>query len=392
MGVELRPMGVKCNIACQYCYQHPQRDVEDKRKPYDMERMKKAILKEGQKFTLFGGEALMVPLEDLEELWSWGLEEFGVNSVQTNGSLITEEHIDLFIKYKVQVGVSMDGPDALNDVRWAGSLERTREHTQKSQWAIERMCAKGIPPAMIITLHKGNATADKLTEMDRWLMDLDTIGVNSVRLHLMEVESETLRETYHLSPEENLHALTHFHRLEKQMKQLRFDIFGEIKQLQNAEDHQVSCVWKACDPYTTVSVSGVEGEGQRSNCGRTNKEGIEFVKAPLPSYSRYIALYHTPQEAGGCKGCRFFSMCKGHCPGTSLEGDWRFRTEHCQVWKKMFELAEEEALAEGKTPLSQHPARPYLEKRLVEGWSRGQNYALQSLIRELAQKPQMATV
>ena len=135
--------------------------------------------------------------------------------------------------------------------------------------------------------------------------------------------------------------------------------------------------------------AGTFGPGELDN---TFGPRLEFVKAPLPSYSRYIALYHTPQEAGGCKGCRFFSMCKGHCPGTSLEGDWRFRTEHCQVWKKMFELAEEEALAEGKTPLSQHPARPYLEKRLVEGWSRGQNYALQSLIRELAQKPQMATV
>ena len=48
MSVELRPLGVTCNIACQYCYQHPQRDVEDVSKRYDMALMKDAILKEIQ--------------------------------------------------------------------------------------------------------------------------------------------------------------------------------------------------------------------------------------------------------------------------------------------------------------------------------------------------------
>ncbi len=27
MSVELRPLGVQCNIQCQYCYQNPQRDA-----------------------------------------------------------------------------------------------------------------------------------------------------------------------------------------------------------------------------------------------------------------------------------------------------------------------------------------------------------------------------
>jgi uncharacterized protein len=58
--------------------------------------MKAAVKKEGGPFTLFGGEALLIPLADLESLWSWGLAEFGENAVQTNGSLITADHIRLF--------------------------------------------------------------------------------------------------------------------------------------------------------------------------------------------------------------------------------------------------------------------------------------------------------
>ncbi len=381
MGVELRPMGVKCNIACQYCYQHPQRDVEDPKKEYDMELMKSAILQEGSDFTLFGGEALMVPLEDLEELWSWGFEKFGKNSVQTNGSLVTDAHIALFKKYKVGVGVSIDGPGKLNDVRWAGSLERTRKLTQKSEDAIKQLCKEGLNPSIIITLHRGNAgTPEKRERMGAWIKELDSMGVRTARLHLMEVESESIRAIYHLTETQNTETLLYFNQLEGELKSLRFDIFSEIENLLKAQDLGLSCVWKACDPYTTSAVRGVEGKGQRSNCGRTNKEGIDFVKADLPSYSRYISLYHTPQEHGGCNGCRFFSMCKGHCPGTSIEGDWRNRTEHCHVWKTLFELTEEKMIAAGQVPLSKHPLLPHVEETLLTSWSNGMNPSIQNIV------------
>src|SRR5262249_46831286 len=106
MTVELRPLGVKCNLRCHYCYQNPQRDDGNVStfRSYDMQRMKEAILEEGGPFTLFGGEPLLLPLEDLEELWSWGFKEFGVNTVQTNGTLIRDEHVALFKKYNVRVG------------------------------------------------------------------------------------------------------------------------------------------------------------------------------------------------------------------------------------------------------------------------------------------------
>src|SRR5438876_11305428 len=88
MGVELRPLGVRCNIQCQYCYQNPQRDAGNVNNSYDMDRMKAAITAEGGPFAMFGGEPLLVPKHDLEELWSWGLQRFGRNSVQTNGTLV----------------------------------------------------------------------------------------------------------------------------------------------------------------------------------------------------------------------------------------------------------------------------------------------------------------
>ena len=47
MGVELRPLGVRCNIQCQYCYQNPQRDAGNLTQSYDLDLMKAAIKAEG---------------------------------------------------------------------------------------------------------------------------------------------------------------------------------------------------------------------------------------------------------------------------------------------------------------------------------------------------------
>lgn len=373
MTVELRPLGVSCNIQCQYCYQDPQRDAGNTLRSYDMEKMKAGVEKLGGEFTLFGGEALMVPEEDLEDLWSWGFQKNGENGIQTNGTLINDKHVEMFKKYKVRVGISVDGPGELNDVRWAGSLQRTREATAKTHAAIERLCNEGHFPSLIITLHRNNATSDKLPVMHDWLRRLERMGIRSARLHVLEVESESTRKKYALSTEENLEAFMSFAWLEKELTTLKLDVYEDMRRLLLGQDQKTTCIWNACDPYTTRAVQGIEGNGQSSNCGRTNKDGIDFTKSKTEGFERYLALYQTPWEYGGCKGCRFFLMCKGQCPGTAIDGDWRNRTEHCKVWMGLFEELEARMLEQGVEPLSLSPVRPKLEQFFLDCWAAGRN-------------------
>lgn len=383
MGAELRPLGVNCNITCQYCYQNPQRDAGNLTRSYDMEAMKSAIAKERDGFTLFGGEPLLLPKEDLRELWSWGLERFEYNSVQTNGTLITEAHIQMFREYRVHVGISVDGPDELNDVRWAGSLEKTREATRKTHEAIERLCEAGMPPSLIVTLHRNNATLDKLPVMHDWFRYLESLGIMRARLHILEVENELIRSKYALPMHENIKALLSFVELENELKSLKFDIFRDMESLLMGRDGQAACVWRACDSYTTEAVRGIEGNGQSSNCGRTNKEGIDFTKAEMRGFERYLALYYTPQEHGGCKGCRFFLMCKGQCPGTAIDGDWRNRTEHCEVWKTLFARIEKSLIEKEVAPISLLPIREDLEEAMLKAWTSGTNPLIQDVLQVL---------
>ncbi len=380
MSLEVRPLGVRCNIGCEYCYQEPQRDAGNFGGTYDLEAMKRAIVKHNDSFTLFGGEPLMLPLADLEDLLAFGFARHGENGIQTNGSLIEDVHIELFRKYHARVGVSIDGPGELNEARWAGSKRRTEQTTRRTEEAIRKLCAAGLAPGLIVTLHRGNATSDKLPRMNSWIRSLESDGIRTVRLHILEVDNADVRAKFALTDDENTEAFLNFARLEDQLEHLRFDIFADLKKMLLGRDDQTSCVWRSCDPYTTAAVQGIEGQGQSSNCGRTNKDGVDFIKTDAPGWERYLALYRTPQEANGCSGCRFFLMCRGQCPGTAVDGDWRNRTEHCEVWKRLFRFFEDKFLDQGIVPVSAKPERRALEMKAIGLWSQGQNVSLRNLL------------
>jgi len=383
MSIELRPLGVKCNIQCQYCYQNALRDAGNVPNKYDLDLMKQAIEREGGGFTLFGGEPLLVPEGDLEHLWKWGLEKYGRNGIQTNGTLINDEHIRMFRDYKVHVGVSIDGPEDLNDVRWCGTLEKTRESTEKTQCAISRLCDEGMKPSIITTLHRINASCERLPRLHEWVRSLDSMGIRNMRLHVLESDSAEVDDHYALSDEENRRAFLSFLALEPELTHLRFDVFDDLRRLLLGRDKGTTCIWNGCDPYTTEAVKGIEGFGQTSNCGRTNKDGIDFVKAEEKGYERYVALYHTPESSNGCNGCRFFSMCKGQCPGTAVDGDWRNRTEHCAFWKMQFTSIESELMRAGRLPLTQSSLLSGIERQLVNAWSEGRNISISEAMTEL---------
>lgn len=373
MTVEVTPRGVACNLGCIYCYQQPMRDAGNiGAKDYDMDAMKATLAATGQSFTLFGGEPLLTPIDDLEELFRFGIEQAEKrgdknthpNAVQTNGALITDAHIALFKNYRVAVGFSMDGPDDLNDARWAGTTEKTHEATRKSQAALENVLAAGIPTSLILTSHRGNmGTPEKRERVKAWIRAFDARGLRHARLHILEVDHPAIKQL-ELTSEENAELFREMAAFEAELPALRFDVFDDIrKALKGGTD--VTCTWSACDPYTTSAVHGVDGQGNLSNCGRTNKDGVAWLKADESSHERQLALYHTPQEHGGCQGCRFFIQCKGQCPGTAIDGDWRNKSRDCPTWMTLLETEERLLLDQGIIPMSVAPGRLNRERAFL---------------------------
>jgi uncharacterized protein len=217
-----------------------------------------------------------------------------------------------------------------------------------------------------------------------WFHSIEALGVRSIRLHILEVDDPVVRERCTLSDEENIAAFLYFFRAAHEFHSVKFDVYQSIRALLLGREHEVSCIWRACDPYTTAGVSGIEGHGERSNCGQASKEGIDFIKSEFAGYERYLALYHTPQTDHGCSGCRFFLICKGQCPGDSTDGDWRNRSEHCAVWMALFEYCEQELIAEGKSPVSLSAQRQLMEQQLLRYWESGNNPTMEGLIADLS--------
>lgn len=376
MTIELKPNGEACNLKCGYCYQNQMREAGNVSVAYDFEKVRGALEREGGAFSVFGGEALLAPLPRLEEIFAYGHRRFGSNGIQSNGALITPEHVALFKRYKVHVGLSLDGPGEMNDSRWAGTLERTREATAASYAGMKLLLEAGIVPSIIVTLYRGNATATYLPHLIHWFRELEATGIRDVRLHLLEVENAEIQGAMALTTQENTQALLALYAFQPTTT-LRFDLFAEMARLLMGQDQSVTCIWNACDPLTTAAVRGVNGQGESSNCGRTNKEGIDWRKADAPGFERQVALYHTPQADLGCEGCRFFFACKGQCPGTAEGGDWRNRTEHCAVWMALFARIEADLVAVGKVPLSLNDdLRAKVDVVMLRSWERGQNVSI----------------
>lgn len=126
-----KPAGSSCNLACEYCYylekKNLYKDASADRRHVMSDDMLERFIKmyiESQSmpqilFSWHGGETLMRPLSfykkviELQKKYGGGLVID--NSIQTNGTLLTDEWCRFFKDNNWLVGVSVDGPQEFHD-------------------------------------------------------------------------------------------------------------------------------------------------------------------------------------------------------------------------------------------------------------------------------------
>lgn len=114
-----------CNIDCSYCYLTGRDDA--KRIDFSIldaifaEISRSGIARNPFSIAWHSGEPLSLPLEFIEQLISVVndlLQKYNLEAdqtIQTNGTLIKEDHCKLFVKHNIRVGVSLDGPRHIHD-------------------------------------------------------------------------------------------------------------------------------------------------------------------------------------------------------------------------------------------------------------------------------------
>lgn len=391
MSVEVLPVGVACQLSCTYCYETDIRQSKPTIR-YHEEAVLAAIDKLPDHWSLFGGEALILPIDKIETLLKKGFDRWKYTGIQTNGVLITEAHIELFKKYKTHVGISLDGPDELNDSRWAGTLEATRKATAKTHHAIKRLCEEKMHPSIIVTLHAGNCSKERFPKFVQWIKDLDAMGVQYVNPHVMEMDHQA--DKLYLDQDELSDRMIDLWELQSDLVNVKISKFQEVLNLLQGNDN-VACTWHACDPLNTSAVQSIDNEGAPSVCARTFKDGKTWLPAEGSGYNasfgglngsrfhhRQLALYVTPQEVGGCQGCTYWMMCKGQCPGEGINSDTRQRSTYCQTWKRLFAEGERRLKVMGIKPVSQMKDRQHMEELMYASWVQGSNRGLGDIVKE----------
>jgi uncharacterized protein len=339
-----------CEVGCDYCFS----DKSNKKITYDKEKMVEKAKeyatkinpqKRNKRIVLHGGEIFSIVDDDLlyfiEELH----KIFSDISVQTSLSNITDFQLDVVKKYKIRLGVSIDGPPELNTLRGPRSLEKNKIYQDNLIKNLDILRQEKIGFGCISVLTKLNATGDSINKMENWILEKEISGrFNPMFLpnwdcnsHLkgLELTSEELK-TYWLRMIE----------LNKKEPQLNLNPTKEFAgNLLGA--HLAPCIACRCD-YISTFCDMITPDGEMSRCDRCLQDGLHYTGEEIVNnYYRSEMLKNTE-----CKGCRYFEICGGGCPGEGTDGDFRHKTRFCSAYYGVYEKLENNLRAVPNVTLS----------------------------------------
>jgi len=312
---------LRCNLNCRYCYNAPLRRAnvyED----INLDAIKGAVkrlvdLGWSRDIVLHGGEPLYWPREVLEELLAFSYKLTGKSALQTNGTLIDDEVIDLFKRYNTYVGVSIDGPGELNKFRCGPKVTEVVINN------IRRLVEEKIGVGVIIVVHRANALQpqrERLKEFILWLKELGVTG----RMNPCTHPDPSIQ----LTPQEltmfylDMASFLEGHGI-RNWSPFR-DIVGALM-----GKPDVVCTFRGCDPFATPGGICVDSRGEIVPCHKFADKMFYYDGPSQPT--RLEVLMNTD-----CKGCRYFYNCRGGCPGNAVGFDWRNKTRWCFAWKTLF--------------------------------------------------------
>lgn len=194
----------RCNLNCSYCYWFKDKSVYEKSKIIRPEvllafydKLHKHIVK--YKLTEFvislhGGEPMLAGKNVVKHILSSLLIVSESTNckikfhIQTNGLLIDDEWLDIFFKYEVKIGISIDGPKASHDL-YRKDL-RGRPTFDKTVEIINALKTKNIKFG-ILAVCDPNSNPEEICEFF-----VDNLGIKSFDILIPDANHENLSVPY----------------------------------------------------------------------------------------------------------------------------------------------------------------------------------------------------
>lgn len=349
MSVTLKAV-MGCNLGCRGCYEAEVFRLRPEMKYYDFDKVMASLRKaRSGGLALHGGEPLLLPLEKIRQVFELCREQQRRISIQTNATLITEAHIAIFREYGVGVGVSVNGPEDLNDDRQARDPSRTRQVTKRVHQNIERMVQAGLSVSIITVLSATNAgDDDRLGRLISWAAGLgESLGIWDFRFNPLYLDKNDIHESawgasqdLELTPERLSFVWRRLAEVCFEDHRRRWLPFREM--VDNLWGLGISPCWFApCDVYATDAVFAVLPDGSYGNCQRTSVDGTSWIRDDDMRDLRQEILPSISMSDGGCGGCRYWRVCGGGCPAEAVDSDWRNRSRFCQAIYDLYSYIEQ---------------------------------------------------
>lgn len=347
-----------CNFRCRYCYLS--NDTKSSHEVFDINFAKKIILQikeylqntRRRKLTVIwhGGEPLLWGIENYREIFAFMENELaGIdfkNSLQTNLSLISEEYVDLFLRYHVHIGFSLDGTNEIHDsqrvdISGKGTFDGIMEKVS--------LCKeKGLSVGCIVVGSKKHI--GRIAELYRFMCD------NKLSFKFNPLfnagEAETNSDSYGITPDEYARMAIELFDLWYQDRTHRIRESNFVEIASNLATGKVAgCMFgRNCqDNFLAISPTGdvmpcgrfCDIELQKYAYGNLHEESLSDILPRIKASEAYKRAEYIEQSS--CKQCEYFDICHGGClhDGFLKSGDFKSKTFLCSAYKKIFAYIDE---------------------------------------------------
>ncbi|SJM91949.1 putative arylsulfatase regulatory protein [Crenothrix polyspora] len=347
-----------CNLDCDYCYL-PRRNSRARMSLDTIRQTAQRLLEDGllgQTLTVVwhAGEPLVMPPSYYEAAFTIFADTLDSvcqvsHSIQTNATLINDEWCLLFQKFQVRIGVSIDGPQHINDRH-----RKTRQGKGSYELILKGMetLRRNQIPFHVISV----ITVDSLRLADELHDFFVSQGIREVAFNFDEAEGPNV--TSSLQGQEQAH-----YRFYQRMLEHTFTTGGQyqIRELSNVFrliaqrlPHYLwqGEAWPGNSQTMPFSIISVAWNGDFSTfspelLGQMSSEFNDFVLGNVSQSSflqaadsqNFFNLWHQIQEGtAACqKSCAYFNYCGGGAPANKLYENGSFNSAETLYCRAMIQ-------------------------------------------------------
>ncbi len=375
----IKPASAVCNLDCEYCFYldreaDPYKSLPARRMTLEtLERLVDTYMfysYPASTFAFQGGEPTLAGLPFFEKLVGFQ-QQYGrngqsvSNALQTNAVLIDKNWCDLFREYNWLLGVSLDGPEEINDLyRFNKDHRGTWKRVMQS---VEMMKVNKVEFNILCVLSTANVGRAK--DLYKFFRGL---GIDNIQfIPLAEFDGEGNRLPYTPTPEQYGTFLCEVFELwwpERRKVRIRF--FDNLAEALAGQKPGSCTMHETCDSYVVVEYNGdiypcdffVESSWKLGNITVDSWPEIARRTRRL-SFASKKTLAHPD-----CQVCEYQSICHGGCP-KFRHGPYRKFEDldyFCQAYKMIYARSVEPLRAELKQmfghempELAMHSISPY---------------------------------